>query len=232
MEDRYVDHSMLEFINCNDPRYKHTSHGWSRLEVPFPLAVSFFLFEHYYSHYFRSLILWWPLLCRSCLMRMIRLWCRIPRSSDNRLHFFYRLVSWILTLTLRSLLLLVQRGGDDELTDTVAMLDRIDTSSESKDLLTKIIRITSMDINSMCRGIIGGSGGLHFCTRTRCSTTAHKQQEVVLDGKIDRYYISGLRGGQAFTEPHVPTNWIIPKEQPVLETVEKSVAVWKLFFKR
>ena len=85
--------------------------------------------------------------------------------------------------------------GDDEITNTVAMIDRIDTNSESKDLQTKILQINSLDINSMCRGIIGGSCGLGFCTRVWCSTTAHKQQKVVLEGKTDKYYISGLRGG-------------------------------------
>ena len=64
----------------------------------------------------------------------------------------------------RSPLLLVQRG-DDEITNTVAMLDRIDTNSESKDLQTKILRIDSLNLNSMFRGIIGGSGGLPCCTR-------------------------------------------------------------------
>ena len=64
----------------------------------------------------------------------------------------------------RSPLPLVERG-DDEITNTVAMLDRIDTNSESKELQTKSLQINSLDINSMCRGIIGGLGGLRFCIR-------------------------------------------------------------------
>ena len=48
---------------------------------------------------------------------------------------------------------------------------------------------------------------------------------------MDKYCISGLRGGQAFTEPYVPVSWIHPREQQVLESIKKLVAVWKLFFK-
>ena len=68
--------------------------------------------------------------------------------------------------------------------------------------------------------------------RMKCATTSHKQQKVILNGKVDRYYISGIRGGQAFTEPHVPVDWINQREQQVLESIEKTLAVWKLFFKR
>ena len=111
------------------------------------------------------------------------------------------------------------------------MLDHIGTGSRTKDLPTKIIRISNLDINSVCIRIISGSSGLRFCTRTRCSTTSHKQQKIVLDRKIIRYYILRLCGGQAFMEPHVLVNLINPKEQQALKSVEKSLAVWRFVLK-
>ena len=168
-------HSWSKFINCKDLSYKHTSHGRSRPKVPLHLAVSFFLFfERFFSHYFRFLISWWPLCRHLSLMRMILHCFQIPWTHGNHRLSCYHLVSWTLMNMSRSPLLLVQRG-DDEITNTVAMLDRIDTNSESKDLQTKILRIDSLNLNSMFRGIIGGSGGLPCCTRVWCSTTAHKQ---------------------------------------------------------
>lgn len=124
-------------------------------------------------------------------------------------------------------------AGDDEMTDTVNMLDRIDTGSNNQGHKTKLIRILSTQVKHMCRGVIGGSNGLRFCTKHNCSVSSHNTSKVELASDVDRYYISGSRSSQAFTEPSVPIHWIRDEsEQQILQLADKPVGVWKLFFKR
>ena len=124
-------------------------------------------------------------------------------------------------------------GGDDvEMTDAVEMLNRIDTSGE-KSLLLKLIRLPNESVSSVCRGVIGGSNGSRFCTKTDCRTASHQHQKVNVLNDVERYYIGAGRGGQAHTEPCIPTSWITDEnERNKLEASEKPLGVWKLFFKR
>ncbi len=94
--------------------------------------------------------------------------------------------------------------------DTVDMLNRIGTDGSKQGLLCKLVRITSQDVNSMCKGIIGGSNGLRFCIKTNCCTTSH-QKRVELNSDIDRYYNG--QGSQAHTEPCIPISWIPQDEE-------------------
>lgn len=88
-------------------------------------------------------------------------------------------------------------------------------------------------ISSVCREVIGGSNGLRFCAKTDCRTASHQHQKVDIVKDVDRYYIGVGRGGQAYTEPCIPTSWITEEsERTILEESEKPLGVWKLFFKR
>ncbi len=119
-----------------------------------------------------------------------------------------------------------------DMTDTVEMLNCIDTGSSSKGLFSKLVRISASSINTICRGSIGGSNGLRFCTKSDCRIASHKHK-VEIDVTSDMYFIGGAKGGQAYTEPNVPVMWISePTEQVQIETLEKPLSVWKLFFKQ
>ncbi len=126
-------------------------------------------------------------------------------------------------------------GGDDVImSDTVDLLNRIDTSDGSQGaVLAKLVRVSSSSINNMCRGSIGGSNGLRFCIKSNCATASHKHKVDITECDEDRYYIGGVRGSQAYTEPCIPVKWIPqPLDQAKIESMEKPLSVWKLFFKR
>ncbi len=101
-------------------------------------------------------------------------------------------------------------GVDVDMKDTVDMLNRIETSESKQGLLCKLVRITGHNINSMCKGVIGGSNGLRFCIKTNCRTISH-QKKVQLSSDTERYYIG--RGSQAHIEPYIPTSWIPQEEE-------------------
>ena len=104
--------------------------------------------------------------------------------------------------TWQSLLLVVKWGGGYvKIIDAVEMLNRIDTVGITKSLLVKLIRVSGLSVLNMCRGLNCWSNGLRFCVKFKCMAVSHQHQKVESKTDIERYYIVGGRGSQAYTKP-------------------------------
>lgn len=130
--------------------------------------------------------------------------------------------------------LLTDTGGVDGVigkAEDIVSSNDLGSIEDGNENVVGILKMTSNELRSVCRGIVGRSNGARFCTRMRCNVSSHSGNKVALNSNEGRYFIQGPRGNQALTEPSIPIDWVMNEsDRRVLETAKKSTAVWRLFF--